>query len=256
MGKPPQAKTHDRSKPPGGEGRNGVWIYGRHAVSAALANPDRHLLRLLTTQEASVGLPTAELPVENVTNRQLDDRLGPGAVHQGVAALCRPLRQKDLSEFIGGKGETPDSQILIILDRASDPRNIGAVMRSAHAFGAAALIVPRSGTPDESGVLAKAASGALEWLPIVRVPNLSRCMEELKKAEYWCVGLDVGAAVLLRDYDYPKKVALVLGGEGHGLRRLTRKQCDILVRIPISGKQESLNLSNAAAVALYEMIRG
>jgi len=143
----------------------------------------------------------------------------------------------------------------MVLDHVTDPRNVGSVMRSAAAFGCCTVIIHDRHGPISSGALAKAASGALETVPLVRVGNLARAMKKLKAGGFWCVGLDGEASQALQDIDITGKIAMVLGSEGAGLRRLTRENCDTLVHIPITGAMESLNLSNAAAIALYETAR-
>ncbi len=247
-GGPPSAS---RPLLPGGRG-GGEWVFGVHAVTAALANPRRRLRRLLATAATAERLqpPTRSLPVEVVERAELDRILPANSVHQGVAALCDPLEPASLEEVLDA---TAPTSTVVVLDQATDPHNVGAVLRSAAAFGAAAVILPERHASSATGIVAKAASGALETVPLVHVVNLARTLDSLKEAGFWCVGLDGAAATDLRDIEKPARTAVVLGSEGEGLRRLTRERCDFLVRIPISGKVESLNLSNAAAVALYEL---
>jgi len=235
-----------------------VWLFGTHAVAAALDNPRRKLLRLLATSAAAVHIEARPYtqargdatPLERVERRNIERLLPPGAVHQGLALLARPLPTVYIDEITRGAGTR-----LVVLDRASDPRNIGAVMRSAAALGATAVIVPKRHAPEESGTLAKAASGALESLPLVRATNLARTLGALKEAGYWCIGLDATAERTLADTNASGKIALVLGSEGDGLRRLTRETCDTLARLPMTQGADSLNLSVAAAIALYELAR-
>ena len=235
-----------------------LWLFGTHAVAAALGNPRRRLLRLLATGEAAAhiearlgALAGGGAPrLERAERGDIERLLPPGAVHQGVALLARPLPAVHIEEIARGGGAP-----LVVLDRASDPRNVGAVMRSAAALGGAAVIVPKRHAPEESGTLAKAASGALERVPLVRAANLARTLGALKEAGYWCIGLDAGAERTLADTDAGGKTALVLGSEGGGLRRLTRQTCDALARLPMTETADSLNLSVAAAIALYELVR-
>ncbi len=241
-----------------------LWLFGTHAVAAALGNPRRRLLRLLATGEAAAHIEArlgglaggGDAPrLERAERGDIERLLPPGAVHQGVALLTRPLPAVHIEE-IARRGGAP----LVVLDRASDPRNGGAVMRSAAALGGAAVIVPQRHAPEESGTLAKAASGALERVPLVRAANLARTLGALKEAGYWCIGLDAGAERTLADTDAADtdaggKIVLVLGSEGDGLRRLTRQTCDTLARLPMTETAGGLNLSVAAAIALYELAR-
>jgi len=241
------------------------WLYGTHAVLAALGNPERRVKRLVFAAEPGHSLKIRieeamhagrreQLNGEILDKDAFEALLGPDAVHQGVALLADPPPKLELTDIIEATAED-DRACVVILDQATDPHNIGAVARSAAAFGAAALIVPDRHAPEITGSLAKAASGALERIALVRVGNLSRAMGTLKKAGFWCIGLDGDAEQSLAQTDLGGKVALVLGAEGPGLRRLTKENCDLLVRVPIDGLSESLNLSNAAAVALYERAR-
>jgi 23S rRNA (guanosine2251-2'-O)-methyltransferase len=204
--------------------------------------------------ELAAALDGPVPPVEIVDRRDLEAVLPPGAVHQGVVVQADPLPAIDLKAFLEDLAEVPEIR-LVVLDQASDPRNIGAVLRSAAAFGARAVIMQDRHAPDATAALAKAASGALETVPLVRVVNVARALRGLKEAGFWLIGLDGAAELPLAGADPGGRVALVLGAEGGGLRRLTREACDALVRIPIGPAVESLNLSTAAAIALYELAR-
>ncbi|MBE0530712.1 MAG: 23S rRNA (guanosine(2251)-2'-O)-methyltransferase RlmB [Rhodospirillales bacterium] len=232
------------------------WLFGLHAVGAALANPARRCHRLLATRQGEEGLGDVpaghRLKTQIVDKREIDRLLPAGAVHQGVALLADPPPEPDIEDILAGAG---DRATLVILDQATDPRNIGAVLRAAAAFDAAAVIMPERHAPATTGVLAKAASGALETVPLVRITNLARAIERIKEAGFWCVGLDGDGTMALSEADLSGRLALVLGAEGAGLRRLTREHCDLVVRIPISARIESLNLATAAAIALYEVAR-
>lgn len=228
-----------------------VWVYGVHSVKAALANPKRRRLRLLATREAAGQLGQGEgapRPPPEIVERNAIDRLLPHAVHQGLALETLPLEEPGLEDVLGGS-------LLLILDRANDPHNVGAVLRSAAAFGATAVVLPKDHAPPIGGALAKAASGALEVVPLVTVTNLARALDALKEAGYWCVGLSGDATGTLDSIDLKGRIALIIGAEGEGLRRLTREACDFLVRLPTGGPIADLNLSNAAAIALYEAVR-
>ncbi len=236
------------------KGSGHVWIYGLHTVSAALVNPRRTVARLLATAEAVEKLPPAEAlsRVEIVDRRALDQILPPGAVHQGVALAAEPLDQPLLDELIA---DAPEHCVVVVLDQVSDPHNVGAVLRGAAALGGLAVIQAERGAPGTTGVLAKAASGALEVVPFIAVTNLVRGLEALKSGGFWCIGLDGGAEKTLAETAPTGRVALVLGAEGSGLRRLTAEHCDLLARLPTRPPVASLNVSAAAAVALYELAR-
>ena len=178
----------------------------------------------------------------------------PGTVHQGVAALVELLEQPDVAD-IARQAADLERAVVVVLDQVTDPHNVGAILRSAAAFGALAVVVPDRNAPEENATVAKSASGALEKVPLVRATNLVRALEDLKDAGFWVAGLDGRAPVTLNEAKLSGKIVLVLGSEGEGMRRLTRERCDHLVRLPISGAVESLNVSNAAAVALYELAR-
>ena len=260
------AATH---RPPTGAGEAGIWLYGVHAVHAALANPQRRCLRLLATVEAAKRLnpapqdgeksqkPGNSTPaIETVARQRIDQVLAAGAVHQGLALLAEPLPQPAIQELLAASHspEGPGRRVVVVLDQVTDPQNTGAVLRSAAAFGAAALITTRRHAPPESGTLAKAASGALEHVPYVQVGNLARTLDALKSAGFWCLGLSGDAESSLAEADPGGPLVLVLGAEGTGLRRLTREACDVMARLPTRGPIDALNVSNAAAVALYEVL--
>jgi 23S rRNA (guanosine2251-2'-O)-methyltransferase len=175
-------------------------------------------------------------------------------VHQGVAALVEPLPDFEIEDVIAAAGDRANATI-VVLDQVTDPHNVGAILRSAAAFGALAVLLTERHAAPETGVLAKAASGGLDVTPLVRVANLARAMEQLKEAGFWCVGLAGEADRTLAQANLTGKIALCLGAEGPGLRRLTREHCDLLAKLPTSGPIGHLNVSNAAAVALYELAR-
>jgi 23S rRNA (guanosine2251-2'-O)-methyltransferase len=252
----PQAAPRSSGAPHAAEAPRGtVWLYGIHAVQAALANPARRLRRLVVTEEGSANLaarlaPPWALTPETVDRARIDQLLGRDTVHQGAALLADLLPQPVLATALEQPGP------VLVLDQVTDPRNIGAILRSAAAFGVAAVIVQERHAPEETGSLAKAASGALETVPLMRAVNLARTIVMLKAANFWVVGLDAEATGALEGAAFKdRRVALVLGGEGSGLRRLTRESCDELAKLPMAGIMESLNVSAATAVALYELGR-
>ena len=234
--------------------RGSVWLHGLHPVAAALANPNRRLKRLLLTEEAEATLLTRfpqpwPLATERVDRAKLDGLLGRDTVHQGAGLLADLLAPPALTAVLERPGP------VLVLDQVTDPRNIGAVLRSAAAFGVAAVIMQDRNTPEETGVLAKAASGALETVPLLRAVNLARTLAALKAAGLWVVGLDTDGGPLRGTAFAERRVALVLGAEGAGLRRLTRDTCDEMAGLAMPGAMESLNVSAAATVALYELTR-
>lgn len=234
--------------PSRGSGEGSHWLYGRHAVIAALANPQRRFRRLLLTHEAAKGWPVGSIQPSIVEREEIDRVLPQGSVHQGIALLPEPLEELDLEDILFSCGPRA---ILLVLDQVTDPHNVGAILRSAAAFGVSAVVLPDRNAAPVTGTLAKAASGAIEHVPMVRVVNLSRALRTIREAEFWCIGLD-GEAPKTLDKALPAgRVALVLGAEGDGLRRLTAETCDELARLPTAGGFASLNVSNAAAVALY-----
>ena len=229
-------------------------IYGKHAALAVLANPMRKIKCVQVSKNTHSELEKSLSQVGNVVvvdPRKLDLTLPKDAVHQGIAVECAPLTQPTLQEWLGQKTNKP----VLLLDQVSDPHNVGAILRSAAAFDVRAVITLERNAAQESGVMAKAASGALESIPLIAVGNLVQSIELLKKAGYWTYGLDGTAKEITHQMKFDAKTALVLGAEGRGLRRLTADHCDFLIKIPMSSNMESLNVSNAAAIALYEIYR-
>ncbi len=229
------------------------WLFGLHAVRDALQNPSREKLRLVVTKNAldRLGEIAKEYTPEIADPRKFPVPLDPGSVHQGAALEVRPLNWGSASD-VCAEGEGP--ALAILLDRVTDPHNVGAILRSAEVFGARAVIAPRRHSAPETGALAKTASGALERQPYIRVTNLSNAMEELRKLGFVLIGLDGSATKTLEDAvaaHADRPIALVLGAEGPGLREKTRDTCDVLVKIASQGAFASLNVSNAAAVSLY-----
>jgi len=224
-------------------------FWGKHAVAAALDNPERRVLKAWSTREAAefMNYP-AEVPVTFADVADLA-RMVPGdAPHQGVVIEVEPLEEIWLGDLLS---EAPERATLLVLDQVTDPHNVGAILRSAAAFGAIGIVTQDRHSPPEGGALAKAASGALERVPWVRVVNLARALDEIAEAGFWRIGLAGEAQSDLKEALGPSQVALVLGAEGPGMRSNTREHCDALAKLPISDAVESLNVSNAAAVALY-----
>ncbi|EKE68615.1 23S rRNA (guanosine(2251)-2'-O)-methyltransferase RlmB [Oceanibaculum indicum] len=258
--------SHDRQqghKPghsSGGPRRGGAdparFLWGVHAVRAALANPARRCRRLLVTaqaRESVADILPATLAVD-MLDRQALDALLPDAVHQGIALEVEPLDEPDIEDVL--ESVAPDAPLLlVVLDQVTDPHNVGAILRSAAAFGAAAMIVQERHSPPVTGTLAKSASGGVEIVPMVRVTNLARALDRLREAGVFCLGFDSEAEHDLQAIDPGARVALVMGAEGPGLRRLTRERCDMMAKLPTQGPVASLNVSNAAAIALYDMAR-
>ena len=229
-------------------GRPRLW--GRHAVSAALANPDRTIRKLWVTREAAAHLAIpAAIPVTYADAADLGRLVPSDAPHQGLVAEVDPLEEIWLGDLLAqGKG---DRRPLIVLDQVTDPHNVGAILRSAAAFDALGIVTQDRHAPPESGTVARAASGALELVPWVRVVNLARALDEIAEADFWRIGLTGNTETTLAQALGGPHVALVLGAEGEGMRHNTEAHCDVLARLPISPRIESLNVSNAAAIALY-----
>ncbi|WP_300592918.1 23S rRNA (guanosine(2251)-2'-O)-methyltransferase RlmB [Erythrobacter sp.] len=227
-----------------------VRLWGRHPVEAALKNPRRQHRKLWATREGIETLDgdlPPDFPVEYADVQDLARLVAKDAPHQGLVLECEPLDATFLDEIADGDPTRP----IVVLDQVTDPHNVGAILRSAAAFGAAAIVTQDRHAPPEGGVLAKSASGALETVPWVRVVNLARALDDLADAGYWRIGLAGEAKETLADALTSGPVALVLGAEGEGIRQNIAHHCDALARLPITSDIESLNVSNAAAVALY-----
>lgn len=253
---PPAPDRPDAPRPGAGAGSGAYWLYGLHAVAAALSNPARRPRRLLVTEDAQAALAPRvprpwRLQPERADRSRFATFLPEDAVHQGAALLVEPLEPADLEDTLAAS----DGPVLV-LDQVTDPRNVGAILRSAAALGAACVVLQDRNAPAETGALARVASGALELVPVVRVVNLARAIQQMQRAGLWVMGLAGDAPRTLAEArPTDRRVALVLGAEDTGLRRLQRESCDELVRLPISPRMESLNVAAAAAVALYEVAR-
>jgi 23S rRNA (guanosine2251-2'-O)-methyltransferase len=227
-----------------------VRLWGRHPVEAALKNPDRQHRKLWATREGIDSLDgelPADFPIEYADVADLARLVAKDAPHQGLVLECEPLDNVFLDNVATGDPLRP----VVLLDQVTDPHNVGAILRSAAAFDAAAIVTQDRYAPPEGGVLAKSASGALETVPWVRVVNLARALDELAEAGYWRIGLTGEADATLAQALPAGPVALVLGAEGEGMRHNIAQHCDALAKLPISPAIESLNVSNAAAIALY-----
>ena len=234
-------------------GNKGVILYGRHAVLSALANPKRQVNKILCTKENVDELRKSSNIVPQIVERkEIDKLLSADAVHQGIVAYCNKLDGWTLDELCDASVDKENCHILI-LDQVTDPQNVGAIIRSAVAFDTLALIMQDKNSPEENGAMAKASAGMIEHLPIVRVTNLSRAIEKLKDVGFWVVGMDGYAQITIDKMDKNGKIAVVMGSEGKGMRRLVEENCDTTVKLPISPLTESLNVATACAIALYEI---
>ncbi len=231
-----------------GAGKGPPKFWGRHAVQAAINNPERRIHKIWATRDVLVSLDVpSDVPIAHCEVTDLARLVARDAPHQGIVAEVAPLEDIWLQEVL----DDSDNRPLLVLDQITDPHNVGAIFRSAAAFNAAAIITQDRHAPPESGTLAKAASGALEIVPWVRVVNLARSLEEIAEHGYWRIGLSGHAEVELSDSLTSSKNALILGAEGEGMRHNIEEHCDQLAKLPIHSSMESLNVSNAAAIALY-----
>ena len=243
-GSPRRPAWRDREAGPDGP----VILYGWHTVAAALANPQRRIRKLLVTENAARRLADDNIDTrvapEIVRPGLIDQRLGPDAVHQGLLAEADPLPSPDIDTL-------EQEGIVLVLDQITDPHNVGAILRSAAAFAVKAIVTTARHSPEATGVLAKSASGALELVPLVTVQNLSRALTGLNDQGFMTVGLDSQGSENLASVALRQPLALVLGAEGKGLRQLTRETCSVVARLDMPGEIKSLNVSNAAVLALY-----
>jgi 23S rRNA (guanosine2251-2'-O)-methyltransferase len=225
-----------------------VILYGWHTVAAALANPRRQIRKLWLTENAARRLDEENIATrvtpEIVRPSLIDARLGPDAVHQGLLAEADALPAPDIDSLT-------QEGIVLVLDQITDPHNVGAILRSAAAFAVKAIVTTARHSPEATGVLAKSASGALELVPLVTVPNLARALAALNEVGFMTVGLDSQGEENLGSVALRQPLALVLGAEGKGLRQLTRETCSVVARLDMPGEIKSLNVSNAAVLALY-----
>ena len=249
------APSRTQTRPQAASGAQ--WLYGLHAVQAALANPRRKLGRAVLTPRAAETLGSkllSRVRVETQDPGSIDRLLPPGAVHQGAALEAWPLKSPDLDAILD-QPHPSGRKVVLVLDQLSDPHNVGAILRTAAAFGVTAVIVQDRHAPPQSGALAKAASGALDLVPYVEVVNIARALDELAERGFWRIALTSDGDQSLPEAVPAGDIALVLGSEGAGIRRLVREHCETSAFIPISREVESLNVSNAAAIALYELKR-
>lgn len=238
---------------------NHIWLYGIHACQMALANPQRQILSILVINNGILDKVLSQsthqkyqTKVKIVDRKHIELLLPQGAVHQGIAIQVNPLLQKSIYDL---ENETSPNQCVVVLDQVSDPHNVGAILRSAAVFGAKSVVLTDRNAPPETGTLAKSASGALELVPLIRVNNLAQALKDLKEIGFWCVGFAESGEQTLDQVDLKGKIALVMGAEGEGMRRLTKDLCDFTVCLPVASTFSTLNVSNAAAIALYETFK-
>lgn len=237
-------------------GSEAYWLYGRHSCKAALGNPRRKIIKIMATRNAADKMrdeldELVEI-VEIVDDRKISLKLSPDSVHQGIAMLVEPLNDGNVDYA----ALAANTNLVVLLDEITDPHNIGAILRSASAFGAGAVLTTFRNSPPEGGVLAKSASGAVEWVRYLRIRNLVKAIEELKLEGFRVVGLagdgDTKIDAAFSGKNKTDKIAIVMGAEGKGIRQVTADACDVIANIPMDSRQESLNVSNATAIALWE----
>ena len=231
------------------------WMYGQHAIQYALLNPRRRIHQCIylpkTDKNILKDLP-AHIPTSEVDKDTFQELMGPDAVHQGMAIEVSPLESVSLESFVAQE-ESP--QLLMILDHVVDPHNVGAILRSCAVFGVKALLMTERNSPKESSTLAKIACGALDLVPLIYVSNLAQTIKTLQKHGFWTVGLAEQSTTPLHDVNWSGKMAIIMGAEGDGMRPLTREHCDILAYLPTASSFSTLNVSNAAAITLFEAFK-
>jgi 23S rRNA (guanosine2251-2'-O)-methyltransferase len=245
--------------------QNSFWLYGFHPVTSAITNENRKIFEIICCDESFNSLDykvkkiisQKDIDLKIIDKKKLikiaEEYCQKGAIHQGILAKVKPIEQPQIQDIV-----KQDKSIIVILDQITDPHNIGAIMRSAHLFGAKAVIATDKNSPDETGILAKSASGALDKIAYIKVTNLKRNIDILKENNYWTVGLDGDSKTNICDYKVSPKTVIIMGAEGKGMRRLTKESCDEIVYIETPNSDDivdSLNVSNAAAIALFEISR-
>jgi 23S rRNA (guanosine2251-2'-O)-methyltransferase len=237
------------SRKPNISNKTKYYMYGQHAVIAAANNKNRIIEQIycLPKQLDALRSKIPHINIKTVENDFITQKIGKDQPHQGVVALVNTIFKNNIEDL----GFEQDDDRVVILDQVSDPQNIGAIIRSAAAFGINKLILPSDNAPDENATIAKAACGCLELMQIVKVPNLKNAINKLKKMDFWVAGLDVDGKEGVEEILSIKKLAIIIGSEGKGMRKLTTENCDFLIKIPISEQVESLNASNAASIMFY-----
>ncbi len=226
-----------------------IWIYGKHAVRAAVLNKNRHVFKVVVLPQNKDFFADLSVKVNIADKNYFSSLFGKDAIHQGCAAQVLDLDRVFLEDL------PDDDRPVVVLDQVTDPQNIGSILRASAVFGAKAVVLPEMNSPEITAVIAKVASGALESVPVVKVKNLVQSIKMLKKAGYWCLGLDERGDKKIAEINLKGKFILVIGSEGQGMRRLTRENCDFLVQLPSIGSFSTLNAAQAATVSLYEILR-
>ncbi len=226
-----------------------IWIYGKHAVRAAVLNKNRQVFKVVVLPQNRDFLSDLPVKIEVVDKNYFSSLFGKDTIHQGCAAQVLPLGEVFLEDL------PDDGRPIVFLDQVTDPQNIGSILRASAVFGAKAVVLPEMNSPEVTAVIAKVASGALESVPLIKVKNLVQSIKILKKAGYWCLGLDERGDKTIGEMDLSGKFVLIIGSEGQGMRRLTKENCDFLVLLPSNGDFTTLNAAQAATVSLYEILR-